>query len=231
VLEKESSLSIRRLAGLAVAVAILWLFWDTRYVYPLRILLTFFHETSHGLAAVLTGGRIDKITIQADGSGLCYTLGGWRWVILPAGYLGSMLWGCLLLILACRSRHHRFVSMGLGAGLLILTLCYVRSRFGFGMGLAVGAALASVGLWLPEQFNEAMLVFIGMASCLYSLFDVRTLMKLGRSVPNDAAMFSKEILPLPPVVWATIWGLIALGALGLALRVALGGTEDTASAG
>ena len=208
-----------RLLGLAAALVALWFLWDTRVVYPIRILVTFLHESSHGLAAVLTGGRIDKITVEANGSGLCFTRGGWRWLILPAGYLGSMFWGSVILILACRTRWDKVISLVLGLGLIAVTLLYVRSWFGFGSGLLIGAALASAGRWLPEDANDALLTCIGSASCLCAIFDIRDLTRVAGE--TDATMFSREIIPLPPVVWTVLWGVMALACLAVSLRVAL----------
>lgn len=209
----------KRLAVLAAVLAVLWLLWDTPAVYPIRILVTFFHELSHGLAAVLTGGSIEKITVEADGSGLCFTRGGWRWAVIPAGYLGSMFWGSLILILACRTRWDKHVASALGWGLIAVTLLYVRSWFGFASGLALGAVLASAGKWLPEEVNDWLLTCIGSASCLCAVFDIRTLARV--SGTTDATMFSREILPLPPLVWTVLWGVLALACLAAALRVAL----------
>ena len=214
-----SRLPWMRLLGLAAVLASLWFLWDTRVVYPIRILVTFLHESSHGLAAVLTGGHIDKITVEANGSGLCFTRGGWRWVILPAGYLGSMFWGGVILILACRTRWDKFISLVLGLGLIAVTLLYVRSWFGFGSGLLIGAALASAGRWLPEDANDALLTCIGSASCLYAIFDIRDITRAAGT--TDASMFSAEILPLPPAVWAVLWGALAVVCLAAALKVAL----------
>jgi len=208
-----------RLLGLAAVLVALWFLWNTRVVYPIRILVTFLHESSHGLAAVLTGGHIDRITVSSNGSGLCFTRGGWRWVILPAGYLGSMLWGSVILILAFRTRLEKFVSLALGLCLVFLTVFYVRSWFGFAAGLLIGAALASAGRWLPEGANEALLTCIGSASCLYAVFDIRDITRVVG--PTDASMFSAEILPLPPAVWAVLWGALAVVCLAVALRVAL----------
>ncbi|MCX5795489.1 MAG: M50 family metallopeptidase [Elusimicrobia bacterium] len=210
---------LRRLLGLAAVLVALWFLWNTRVVYPIRILVTFLHESSHGLAAVLTGGHIDRITVESNGSGLCWTRGGWRWVILPAGYLGSMFWGGVILILACRTRWDKYISLVLGLGLMVVTCLYVRSWFGFAAGLLLGAALASAGRWLPEGANDALLTCIGSASCLYALFDIRDLTKV--SGPTDATMFSREILPLPAAVWAALWGILALFCLAAALKVAL----------
>jgi len=208
-----------RLLGLAAALVALWFLWNTAVVYPIRILVTFLHESSHGLAAALTGGSIAKITVAANGSGLCFTRGGWRWVVLSAGYLGSMFWGSVILILACRTRWDKHISLVLGSGLIAITFLYVRSWFGFGSGLLIGAVLASSGRWLPEEINDALLTCIGSASCLCAIFDIRDLTRVAGT--TDATMFSAEILPLPPVVWVALWGLLAAACLAMALKVAL----------
>ena len=95
----------------------------------------------------------------------------------------------------------------------------MRSWFGFASGLALGAVLASAGKWLPEEVNDWLLTCIGSASCLYAIFDIRTLTRV--SGTTDATMFSREILPLPPLVWTVLWGVLALACLAAALRVAL----------
>ncbi|HNW44396.1 MAG TPA: M50 family metallopeptidase [Elusimicrobiales bacterium] len=198
-----------------------WLLWDSAIIYPVRILVTFLHEASHGLAALLSGGQVDSITVENNGSGVCWTRGGLRWLVLSAGYLGSMLWGSLILILACRTRFDRAVSVLLGLGLLALTLLYVRAPFAFASGLLIGGGLAAMGLWLDQKTNDLFLVFIGSASCLYALFDLRSLWRIGGALKTDATMFSAEVLPLPPGVWTAAWALLAVLCLAQALKIAL----------
>ena len=40
---------------------------------PFTWITVFFHEISHGLMAMVTGGKINKIHLNFFGSGLCYT--------------------------------------------------------------------------------------------------------------------------------------------------------------
>ncbi|MBI4675999.1 MAG: M50 family metallopeptidase [Elusimicrobia bacterium] len=216
----RSTVSLGRAALLAGLFAAAFLYWDSAVFHPLRILVTLFHELGHGLAGVLTGGSIEVITVDRMGGGLCYVSGGWRWVVLPAGYIGSMVTGCAILLLACRTRWDRWVAMALGALLVAACLAYVRSWPGFLYGTGAGLALFASGRRLSEDFNDLLLCFIGSTNCLYAVLDVRNLMRLGRGY-NDAAMFSREILPLPPIVWAFLWGVLSVMALLATLVVAL----------
>ena len=49
--------------GLFAYLTVLWLLWDTRIIYPLKIFVVFLHEVSHGIAAVVGGGSIARIEI------------------------------------------------------------------------------------------------------------------------------------------------------------------------
>jgi len=91
--------------GMLLAIMVVaWLLWDTVLILPLKILVVFFHELSHGLMAIVTGGEIVRIEVVRQEGGLCVTQGGNRFLTLSAGYVGSLCWGGLLLVLAARSR-------------------------------------------------------------------------------------------------------------------------------
>lgn len=65
-----------------VITLVLWFIPLAEYlVYPIRLFVTFIHESSHALIAVLTGGSVQSLTISMDGSGVVYsapssTIGG-----------------------------------------------------------------------------------------------------------------------------------------------------------
>ena len=63
--------------ALFVAAAII-LLWDTWLVYPLKILVVFFHEMSHGLAAIVSGGSVEEIQVVEGIGGTAWTRGGSR---------------------------------------------------------------------------------------------------------------------------------------------------------
>jgi len=65
---------------------------------PFGWLETYFHEISHGLAAIFTGGKIENIALRLNGEGVCYTRGGILFFIAFAGYAGAVFWGGALYI-------------------------------------------------------------------------------------------------------------------------------------
>lgn len=213
----QGRLDFRQLGGLAVVLAVVWLLWHTWWVYPLKILVVFFHELSHGLAAILTGGEIAGIELLAQEGGLCRTLGGNRFLTLSAGYLGSLLWGGLILVAASRSRLDQLVTAALGALLLFAAVIWVRPIFSFGFpfSLLAGAALLAVGLKASERVNDWLLKVIGLTSMLYALLDIKDdILDRPHLRDSDAAALS-QLTGLPTLVWGLIW--ISLAFLGAAI--------------
>ncbi|HOY68068.1 MAG TPA: M50 family metallopeptidase [Candidatus Ozemobacteraceae bacterium] len=221
------------LAGMGLPVILfllsLWQ-WDSLLVFPFKILTVFFHELSHGLAAVLTGGSIESITLSANEGGVCATRGGSWWLILTAGYLGSLVWGSLLLLTAARTRNDRLLTQVLGAGMLVITVLYVRSLFGFVFCLAFGAALLYAGQRGSELFCDQFLRYMGLTSMYYVLIDIKSDL-IDRSIPCSDAYRFAQLVHLPPTLVGLIWLGIALFLTWRTLRATLPATGTGATGG
>ncbi len=191
--------------------------WDSFVVYPFRIFVVFLHEISHGIAAVLTGGRIVAIGLSFDEGGVCQTRGGWPFVILNAGYLGSLFWGSAFLVLGERHARARAVIAAIGLFTLAATLVYVRTPFGFGYGLLAAAVFLAVAARLPPAASEVLLATIGATSALYAVWDVASDVLFRRSNESDAAALA-HLTGIPAVVWGVFWVLLSFAVLGYVIR-------------
>src|SRR5215510_6809091 len=83
--------------------------------YPFRIFVTFIHEGGHALAALITGNSVESLSVAMNASGETYTTQGGlisQVFISSAGYLGSMAFGALLLVLIRRAIAARLVLLG-----------------------------------------------------------------------------------------------------------------------
>jgi len=187
------------------------LFWDSQIVYPLKILVVFFHEASHGIAAYLTGGSVDHLEVSKFEGGVTYTKGGNRFIILTAGYLGSLVWGGTVLILASRTRYDRYVSIALGISMLAIGLSFVRPLFSFGQLFTVitGIILCGIGYALPEQVNDVALRLIGLTSCMYAVLDIKSDVLDRPYLQSDAALLAEETRT-PTLLWGVLWITIAV---------------------
>ena len=206
------------LAAIAAAVLLLW---RTPVVWPLKVLVVFFHELSHGLAAIASGGAVERIEVVAAQGGLCLTRGGSAFLTLSAGYLGSLLWGAAALLAAARSRRDRGLTVALGVVIVLATALWVRPllSFGFGFHLAAGLVLIAVGAWLPEVVCDTVLKVFGVASCLYVVPDIwsDTIARSGQR--SDARMLA-ELTGIPTVLWGGFWIAAALAIIVAAAATA-----------
>lgn len=218
---------------LLVIVAVVYALWSTPVVYPLKMLVVFFHELSHGLMAVFTGGDIIRIELDHRQGGLCVTRGGVRFLVTSAGYLGSMLWGGVILVAAARTRFDRHIMFGLGLLLLLTGALWVRPfiSFAFFFVLAMGAAMVAAGRYLDMRVNDLLLKLVGLTSCLYAIADIKS-DALDRDIPSSDASKIAEYVPLLSgwMVGAVWIALSVLATLGFLWFAAAGGS-DGADAG
>src|SRR6185369_16818020 len=63
---------------------------------PLSIFQTFFHELSHAVGGVITGGHLYHIQLDFGRGGIAHVDRGNAAVMLFSGYLGPTVWGLLI---------------------------------------------------------------------------------------------------------------------------------------
>jgi Peptidase M50B-like len=210
------------LAGLFVFVAI---FWNTILVYPVKVFVVLLHELSHALAAILTGGHVLGITLSPQLGGVTQTVGGWPFLIASAGYLGSIVWGGLILFAAARSRNDRALAQVVGVIVVGATLLFTRNLFGLGFGILFGLGLIGIARRLPNAFSDLFLKFLGLTSCLYVVLDIKSdlIDRAFFSFPgavSDAQNLA-AMTGIPALVWGVAWFLVACAAVVLLLRAAV----------
>jgi len=200
----------KRLGVLMAVTVVIIALWGTWAVYPLKILVVFFHELSHGLAAMATGGRIVQVQVDAKQGGMCLTEGGSRFVSLSAGYLGSLIFGGVLLLSASHMKHKNIPILVLGLLMFVASLVWVPiMSFGFFFGAAAGIALVAAAQKLPNTANEYLLMVIGLTSTLYAVLDIKADILDRPELRSDAYMLA-EHTGIPTIVWGAIWMILSI---------------------
>ena len=198
------------LAGFLLYFVLLWALWDTVIFYPVKVFVVLLHEVSHAMAAMATGGSVERIVLSANQGGAAYTVGGSPFLTLSAGYLGSLLWGVLFVMLGFSRRlRPSWIISGIGLLVLLITLSVVRSPFGLLFGLAFGAALIAFARYLPQKANRILLLGLGLTSALYAILDIKSDILTRSHLRSDAAMLA-EMTGIPTIAWGFLWIAIAL---------------------
>lgn len=220
---------------LFVAVVVGIVFWHSPVLYPLKLLTVVLHEAGHAAATYAVGGSVDAISINQYQGGLTHcrfepTL--WRKVVVSSsGYLGSTVFGTLLLRGAARPRGPRVVLWVLGIGVLGLALLFFRDLFSWGFALGTSAFLMAVARWGPDAVVRPGARFIASFTCLYALFDLRDDVlhfpwEPARSGLSDADALA-AILPIPALWWGILWSALSVWLIVWTLRSVLDGSGQT----
>jgi Peptidase M50B-like len=210
------------LAGLTLALLVLWQIPGVGLVvYPFRLFGTFVHEICHGLAALVTGGDFLRFTVSPNLSGLAWSAGGWRWLISSAGYVGSAVFGGVLILLAARGVAARTLLMGLGIVLALLCLLFVRNLFGIATGLGLAVALYLAGARLRPPWSDMVLMVLALQLVLDGFNSMFTLLRLSAAsnVQTDALSMA-QATGIPAIIWTLVWAGVSAAMLVWTLRAA-----------
>lgn len=202
--------------GLIVGYAgVIWLLWHTPVLFPFKLLTIYIHELGHATAGKLTGAKIDGIEVNANEGGVCHLRGGKMWLILPAGYLGSAIFGSALVLLGMLSIRNPFFAK-LGAGLLIVALLVSVwwANNWLTRGLTLGfTALVGFLWWFQQGIGLPYLInFLGTMNALYAIYDIYD-DTIRRNMPQSDASLLAERTGIPSILWGLIWCLFSCALL------------------
>lgn len=218
--------NFRRLSLVVVVIAFIIVYALTNVpsltflLYPLQLFTTYVHEAGHGLAAIATGGRIIEFVVSADTSGYARTAGGWGWIVLPAGYVGTALFGSLLFYFTNRfPRLANPIAASLGVFMIGFTVLFARPDetglpLALMLGVGFGLALVVLGLRARPWITMLILNVFAMTTGLEAFFKLRYLISASGSrgnVVDDVSAFARDYAPLMPR-WmvAASWAAIAV---------------------
>jgi len=203
----------------AVAALLVWVpgAWPvTRHV------VTIAHESAHGLAALLSGRRLQGIRLHSDTSGLTVsagkTTGPGMILTSAAGYVGP---GLLGLAAAAFLANHRAVGL-LWALLILLALLLIQVRNWFGLwSILVSAAVVfGVSWWLQPQAQSAFayaLTWFLLLAAPRPVLELQAHRRGAGGATSDADQLAR-LTRLPAILWVGFFLVVTVGTLALGAR-------------
>jgi hypothetical protein len=211
-------------------------------VYPIRLFVTFIHESSHALVAFLTGGTVVSLTIASDGSGVVYSAAsGWLSGLLTssAGYLGTTVFGVTMLMLIRLSVSPHRVLMASGIFVATVTVLFgilspIFHVFTLNVGISsilftvisgtlISAALVALGWFSSYKVANFAVAFLAIQCLLNSLSDLKTVLFVnspfsGVSIHNDASNMAAAT-GIPGIFWVFLWIIISVVMISIGIRL------------
>lgn len=181
---------------------------------------TFFHEISHGIAALITGGSIVSIDLSLNGEGHCITRGGNQFLVGFSGYAGSALWGFLIFVASdSLAKNKSRIVVSLVILIIVLTIVLWARDI-----VTIFILLSLTGMYLAIALRESLRLikyFISFVGVFVMLDAIRSPLVLfdGQSIGDGATLASKYVLP--EFLWISIWVLISLTCLVAAYKVSV----------
>jgi hypothetical protein len=230
VTQGDSRGEIISLIIFAILTGALWQFEIGRYIlYPFTIMGTWFHEMSHGLAAILLGGNFIKLELFYDGSGIAtHTssnfLGGiGNAFIAAAGPLGPAVFGSLFIISTKNPKLTKFLLYFLSFLLILSLILWIRTTFGAIFALVFGIGIFFAAKKFNERGKRLLLQFFGVQSIMSVYLSIGYLFSSGASIEggnyfSDTQVMQNELF-LPYWFWGGLLLIISAILLFVSLKI------------
>ncbi|GAA5944921.1 M50 family metallopeptidase [Sporobolomyces koalae] len=195
-----------------------WNLWIARsLLFPLKLCAVAYHEMCHALVGTLTGGRVRSVILDPNQGGATTTEGGWPFLSLPAGYIGSTTIGAALIFASFDLKASKIAAIPAFLLLCLVSWWARKSRFtliniNFMSGLLVIAFFVSHSAFLPF-----LLIQIGVMNVMYSVFDQIDDLVLHKINASDVCAFQEQYPWFPAQMWGAIWTAFSLTGLTLAI--------------
>ncbi|KAB8171154.1 M50 family peptidase [Streptomyces sp. 3MP-14] len=182
-----------------------------------RNAVTIAHEGGHGLVALLTGRKLDGITLHSDTSGLTVSRGkptGFGMILTAAaGYVAPSLLG---LGGAALLADGRITALLWGAtALLLALLVMVRNAYGL-LTVLLTCALFLLVSWLTEPDVQAAFAYVVVWFLLLGgvrpVFELHTKRRRGQARDSDADQLAR-LTHAPAFFWLILFHAVTLTSL------------------
>ena len=198
-------------AAVAVSVFLPRITYGKYLMYPFALLGTWAHESGHGVAAMLVGGKFKKLEIYSNLGGVAYSSGvGDRAhaFVAAGGLLGPALAGGAIILFGAREETAQAALIGLSIVVALSLVFFVRNKFGFFALAAIAAAMVAAGILAPRSVGVLLTQLVGIQFCVASwntldYMFTKNFKRNGKTINSDTQDIA-EALFLPYWFWGAV---------------------------
>lgn len=174
-----------------------------KLMFGISRLVTFLHEFGHAIGALITGGEVLAVQINEDGSGHTVTRGGSVSIILLGGYIGSAIFGNLLLWIGAKKESWAPAAlMTVGTIMIAVGIVWYNSAFTTGLLFLFGIALILFGY--KGFWRRELTMFLGLVCLLYIIEDFNV------GPRSDLEKYAEIFVIIPSVMWMYLWLFVVI---------------------
>jgi len=197
------------LSALAIYIVLCYTPGLRMIAFPIEMLCTFLHEFGHAFFSIISGGSVHSLCVNTDGSGVTTTSGGSQGLITIGGYVGSAVFGNMMLRLG--TEKMAAISLKVLGALMLISSLFWFDNLTTTLILAVFAiGLLGVSFWLTK-ICPFILSFLGVACIVYIIQDFNV------GPTSDLQAYESEVGIFAAGTWMYIWLIIAIGITGINL--------------
>lgn len=194
-----------------------------------RNLDTMIHEFGHAVVALATSGRVLQIDLNADHSGVTYTMTNSTWsaiLVSLAGYLSASLFAVLMFYGYYKKQQKQGLILMTAVALIMLIL-YVHQ--GYGVVWLIGFIAVNVFMyfiWEPARnFYYLLLCFLTLEESVISPLYLAWSSITSPRFAGDAANLARETY-VPAIGWSILFVAFALLCANGSIRLFVKANEN-----
>lgn len=176
---------------------------------PVELLCTFLHEFGHAFFSVISGGSVHSLCVNMDGSGVTATSGGSQGLITMGGYVGSAVFGNIMLRMSKDSTASMTLKV-LAAIMIFSSVFWFANIISTGFDTTFALVLLAISIW-AKKLCSFVVSFLGVACVVYIIQDFNV------GPTSDLQAYEHEVGLFPAGVWMYIWLLIVIVITGINL--------------
>lgn len=208
--------NIFELILLFLLTALSFFMWDSILFFPIKLLVVILHEISHGIIAIITGGKILALEINFNLGGKCITEDGNQFLIAFAGYPGSFLFGAALFFSTYKPKLKIFILSIIAVIIFLFAVNTMNNTLLSFLSILIAFSIFAINKFIPEPIANFIFRVIGLISCVYVIYDIKEDVFNNKNYLSDASLIS-EITGLSSTFWGLLWIFISL--IGIILLV------------
>lgn len=191
-----------------------FIFWDSLFLFPIKLVSVIFHELSHALVGFISGGSITSVEITNNLGGITSCSGTNEVAVLISGYTGSLLLGIILYFTSCNEKAPILVLPLTSLLYLGFGVFFIKNSFGIISAIIISLCIFALLFIKRKEFTSLILKILSLLLISYVINDVLRDTFVNPNLYSDAVRL-EQLTGVNDWIWGAGWLAAAVISLTL----------------